>query len=163
MALRKILFLDGGEARLRRVSKPVTEYNIRLSELLDDLYETLKKADGLGLAAPQVGILKRAAVVIDAETGKRYELINPVVVAADGEVAADEGCLSIPGLYEKTKRPERVKVRTNLRDGGVAEYEGAGMLARAFCHEIDHLDGVLFIDRVKEQKMSETAKNNARK
>ncbi|MDR2091338.1 MAG: peptide deformylase [Clostridiales bacterium] len=151
MAIRKILIIDENEASLRRVSKPVKEYNVKLSDLLDDLHETLKKADGLGLAAAQVGILRRVAVVVDAETEKLYELINPVVISAEGEAIVDEGCLSIPKNYQKTKRPNKVTVRTNTRDGGVAEYTGEGMLARAFCHEIDHMDGILFIDRVKEQ------------
>jgi peptide deformylase len=151
MAIRKILLINENEALLRRVGKPVKEYNVKLNDLLDDLRETLKKADGLGLAATQVGILKRVAVVLDAETEKIYELINPVIIESEGEETADEGCLSIPQNYQKTKRPSKVKVRSNLRDGSVAEYVGEGMVARAFCHEIDHMDGILFIDRVKEQ------------
>jgi peptide deformylase len=147
MALRKILVISKNETELRRVSKSVTEFNDRLSALIDDLHDTLKKADGLGLAAPQVGILKRVAVVIDAETEDKYELINPVILSEEGEAFADEGCLSIPKHYERTKRPQKVTVRSNRRDGSTVEYTGTGMLARAFCHEIDHLDGKLFIDR----------------
>jgi peptide deformylase len=163
MALRNILLLSNDEKALRRLSKPVGEFNERLSELLDDLRETLKKADGLGLAAPQVGILKRVAVVVDAETGKVYELINPVITKAEGEAYVDEGCLSIPGRYLRTKRPDKVAVRTYLRDGSITEYEGEGMLARAFCHEIDHLDGVLFIDLFNKDASDKTDNNTKSK
>ncbi|MDR1940130.1 MAG: peptide deformylase [Clostridiales bacterium] len=155
MALRNILTVEQNEADLRRVSKPVGKFDDRLARLLDDLRDTLNKANGLGLAAPQVGILKRVAVVIDAETETLYELINPVIISEEGEAYCDEGCLSIPKLYERTKRPQRVTVGTYLRDGSAAEYEGTGMLARAFCHEIDHMDGILFVDRNKEEKNPE--------
>ncbi|MDR3263990.1 MAG: peptide deformylase [Clostridiales bacterium] len=146
MALRKILTVSADEKRLRCVSKPVAEFNSKLFDLIDDLHDTLKKADGLGLAAPQVGILKRVAIVIDADSGKSYELINPVIIGQEGEAYADEGCLSIPKYFVKTKRPAKVTVRTHLRNGTVTEYTGEGMLARAFCHELDHLDGKLFTD-----------------
>ena len=117
MAIRRILTVDKDEASLRKMSRPVLEFNERLFLLLDDLHDTLKKADGLGLAAPQVGILKRVAIVVDADAGQTFELINPEIIAAEGEIISDEGCLSIPKRYEKIKRPAKVTVKTRILEG----------------------------------------------
>ena len=142
MAIRNIIRV--GDETLRKHSREVTEFDRRLHALLDDMGQTLREADGVGLAAPQVGVLKRAVVVID--DGKIIEMVNPRIIAASGEQQDVEGCLSIPGKYGITRRPEKVTVRAQDRDGNFFERTGTGLTARAFCHEIDHLDGVLFID-----------------
>ncbi len=147
MALREIVKF--GEDILRKKCRTVTAFDDRLGVLLDDLTETLQNADGVGLAAPQVGMLRRA-VVIDIRDGKgALELVNPEVVSADGSQLGDEGCLSAPGEWAKVERPMRVVVKAFDRHGNEFTVKGEGLLARALCHEIDHLDGVLFIDRVK--------------
>jgi peptide deformylase len=121
---------------------------------MDDMIETMRAAGGCGLAAPQVGVLRRIAV-IEVEDGKVYELINPKIIAYAGEQHESEGCLSNPGEYGITKRPMRVKVEAFDRFGNEVSYEGEGLLARAFCHEIDHLDGVLFKDNVVRMLLPE--------
>lgn len=136
-----------GDETLRRVSRPVTEITPRILTLLDDMTETMRHADGCGLAAVQVGVLRRI-VVIEVEEGNVLELINPRIVAFAGEQQEDEGCLSIPGKQGKTKRPLAVTVRALNRHGEEIEIRGKDLLARALCHEIDHLDGKLFIDRL---------------
>ena len=138
-----------GDPVLRKVSRPVTEINPRVIRLLDDMVETMRKADGVGLAAPQVGILRRSAVV-ECEEGKVYELINPKIIARSGEQSGNEGCLSVPGTWGKVTRPMHVTVQCLNRKGETVEYHGSELLARAFCHEIDHLDGKLFVDFVTE-------------
>lgn len=143
MALRKIITKEN--SMLRKTSRPVTKFDDRLAMLLDDMAETMYAADGVGLAAVQVATLRRA-IVIDVGTGL-MELVNPEIVETEGEQCAEEGCLSIPNEYYETIRPEKVKVKAQDRHGEWHEYEGEGLLARCFCHEIDHLDGVLFIDR----------------
>jgi peptide deformylase len=157
VALRNILTEE--EELLRKKSREVTSFDDRLAELLDDMWETMADASGIGLAAPQVGILRRA-VVIDVtphepEKGKetapdsdvfRVELINPVITESEGEVADSEGCLSVPGVSGVVKRPTRVKVAALDRNGKEFTLEGTGMLAKAVCHEVDHLNGILFID-----------------
>ncbi len=143
MALRKIITKEN--SMLRKTSRPVTKFDDRLAMLLDDMAETMYAADGVGLAAVQVATLRRA-IVIDVGTGL-MELVNPEIVEKEGEQCAEEGCLSIPNEYYETIRPEKVKVKAQDRHGEWHEYEGEGLLARCFCHEIDHLDGVLFIDR----------------
>lgn len=147
MAIRNIL-LDG-ESALLKVSRPVTEFNDRLHNLLDDLKDTLKKAGGVGLAAPQVGVLRRVAIVLETnvEEGQEeypIELVNPVIIQREGEQDGAEGCLSIPGKYGYVTRPERVVVRAQDRNGNTFEVEGHGITARCFCHELEHLDGILF-------------------
>jgi peptide deformylase len=143
MALRKIITKEN--SMLRKNSRPVTKFDDRLAMLLDDMAETMYAADGVGLAAVQVATLRRA-IVIDVGTGL-MELVNPEIIETEGEQCAEEGCLSIPNEYYETIRPEKVKVKAQDRHGEWHEYEGQGLLARCFCHEIDHLDGVLFIDR----------------
>lgn len=146
MALRRI-YMEKEEI-LHKVCRPVTDFNERLWQLLDDMAETMYHADGVGLAAPQVGILRRA-VVIDTGEGL-IELVNPKIVMSKGSQLEVEGCLSCPGEYGKVKRPARVKVEAQNRYGDPVEYVGTELLARAFCHEIDHLDGIVFKDKVVE-------------
>ena len=145
MALRNIV--KQGDEVLQKVCRPVTEFNSRLHTLLDDMTETLLDSGGVGLAAPQVGILRRIAVV-EVEPGEVIELINPKIIAFAGEQEEQEGCLSIPGRWGITRRPKHVTVRATNRNGEVFEVSGSDLLARALCHEIDHLDGKLFIDHV---------------
>jgi len=133
---------------LRKKARPVVKIDKRLLTLLDDMAETMIEADGVGLAAPQVGILKRVVVINDIENEKIIELINPEVIAQSGEQIGLEGCLSFPGMSGTVKRPAEVTVRAMDRNGNNVEITGTGILARAFCHEIDHLDGVVFLDKV---------------
>ena len=148
MAKRKILKVFDDEETLRKPSREVTEITPRILTLIDDLADTLYEANGVGLAAPQVGVLRRV-VVVDIGEGL-YELINPKIVYAKGEITTNEACLSVPGKCGTVTRPEKVIVRAQNRKGKVIEVEGEGLLARAFCHEIDHLDGGLFTDKVIE-------------
>ena len=137
--------LEESDETLRKTSREVTEITPRILTLLDDMAETLHKAEGVGLAAPQVGVLRRI-VLVETEPGQLYELINPKIVAKEGEQREIEGCLSLPGQWGYTVRPERVTVEAMDRHGEIKRYTGDGLLARAFCHELDHLDGVLFKD-----------------
>lgn len=137
------------EASLRKKSRPVTEINARITTLLSDMLETMRNADGVGLAAPQVGVLRRV-VVIEAEEGNVLELINPEIIASSGSQTGYEGCLSFPGRHGIVERPSYVKLRAQNRKGEICEYEGTGLLARAMCHEVEHLDGILYIDRATE-------------
>lgn len=137
---------------LRKVARPVTEITPRITTLLDDMIETMRDAQGCGLAAPQVGVLRRIAV-IEVEDGKVIELINPKIIAYAGEQRELEGCLSNPGAYGITKRPAAVTVRAMNRHGEEFEVRGTELLARALCHELDHLDGKLYIDvQIEELK-----------
>ena len=145
MALRNIMHYPNDDV-LKKKSRKVEKINDRTLTLLEDMAETMYAAKGAGLAAVQVGVLRRV-VVIDDGTGL-LKLINPVIVEACGEQQELEGCLSIPGIYGRVKRPERVVVRALNELGEPVELEGQGLLARAFCHEIDHLDGILFVDKV---------------
>ena len=147
MALRGILQI--GEPVLRKKSKKVEQIDDKLIQLLDDMADTMYDADGVGLAAPQIGVLKRV-VVIDVGDGI-IELINPEIIEVSGEQVGDEGCLSVIGECGVVKRPYVVKVRAFNRKGQLFEIEGEELLARAFCHEIDHLDGILFVDKVEKQ------------
>lgn len=144
MALRNIIAI--GDDILRKKSKPVTEFDEKLFTLLDDMKETLEKENGVGLAAPQVGVLKRAIVVFDGEN--YIELVNPTVYKAAGVQENVEGCLSIPGKYGITSRPRKVTVKAMDRHGVEIKVTGVDLLARGLCHEIDHLNGILFIDNV---------------
>ena len=148
MALRNIV--EQGDSCLNKVCRPVTEFNRRLHILLDDMHDTLEAANGAGLAAPQVGVLRRVCLVLDEENEEFLELINPEIIATEGENNTPEGCLSIPGKAGYVKRPDKVTVRAMDRDGNVYEKTGTGLLAKAFCHEIDHLSGVLYIDKVNQ-------------
>ena len=142
MAIRKIVTV--GDEKLRKHCKPVDKFNLRLRILLKDMAETMYQNDGAGLAAPQVGILKRAVVV---DVGDHlYELVNPEIISREGEQTGPEGCLSVPGRAGVVKRPMKVVVRAQNGKGEPYEVEAEGFLARAMCHEIDHLDGVLYLD-----------------
>ena len=140
--VRKILEL--GDETLRKTCKPMKTYDLRLWLLLRDMAETMYKADGVGLAAPQVGILRRVVVIDVGDENGLIELINPVIIAQEGEQEGSEGCLSAPGRRGYVKRPNKVTVRAQDRKGKFFEITGEGLLARAFCHELDHLDGILF-------------------
>ena len=148
MAIRNIL--NGKDPALKKNSRVVTDFNKRLHVLLDDMRETLLEANGLGLAAPQVGVLRRAVLIVDTgiETEdpaeQIIELINPQIIARSGEQSGSEGCLSLPGLYGIVKRPELVKVRAQDRHGKSIELLVKDLTARAVCHEIDHLNGIIF-------------------
>ena len=144
--MAKLQIRKVGDEVLRKVCRPVEEITPRVLTLLDDMTETMRAADGCGLAAPQVGILRRI-VVIEVEQGKVIELINPKIIATAGEQEGPEGCLSVPGRQGIVKRPKHVTVRATNRHGEVFEMSGSDLLARAFCHELDHLDGKLYIDR----------------
>lgn len=150
MALRNIMNYKTDEI-LRKKSRNVNLIDNKILTLFEDMAETMYHANGAGLAAPQVGILKRL-VVIDVGTGL-IKLINPVIIKSFGEQIESEGCLSIPGTFGTVKRPEKVIVRALNENGQGIELEGTGLLARAFCHEIDHLDGVLFIDKVIKESI----------
>lgn len=147
MAKRKIAILGEDEV-LRKHSRRVDKFDRRLRTLLDDMAETMYAADGVGLAAPQVGVLKRC-VVIDVGDGI-IELVNPEITATEGSVIGTEGCLSIPGRRCTVERPEKLTVEAQNRDGKSIRLEAEGLLAVAVCHEIDHLDGVLYVDKMIE-------------
>ena len=153
MAKRKIV--QYGDDTLRRVCRPVEAITPSVLTLLDDMAETMRAADGVGLAAPQVGILRRIAV-IEVDPGELIELINPKIIATAGEQEGSEGCLSLPGQYGIVRRPRHVTVRATDRHGKTFEMSGSDLLARAFCHEIEHLDGKLFIDSADEMLEADT-------
>ena len=142
MGLRKIL--TDADPALHKVCKPVEKFDWRLHMLLNDMKETLIDSGGVGLAAPQVGILRRVVLV---DTGdEMLELVNPTLVATDAEQEGPEGCLSVPGKYGLVKRPYWAKVRAQDRDGNWFEAEGEELIARCFCHELDHLDGIIYTE-----------------
>ncbi len=150
MGLRKIL--TDKDPALHKVCRPVEKFDGRLHKLLDDMKETLAEANGVGLAAPQVGILRRVVLV---DTGDEVlELINPSLLETSGEQVGAEGCLSVPGKYGLVKRPNYAKVRAQDRDGNWFEAEGEELIARCFCHELDHLDGILYTE-VMERFLTE--------
>jgi len=143
--MAKLNIRKNNDPILRKVCRPVDAITPRVLTLLDDMTETMRHADGVGLAAPQVGVLRRI-VVIETEPGNVIELINPKIIAYAGEQEDQEGCLSNPGKYGITKRPKAVTVRATDRNGNEYELSGTDLLARAICHECDHLDGKLFTD-----------------
>jgi len=150
MGLRKILTTK--EPALHKVCKPVVNFDAKLHKLLDDMAETLAEANGVGLAAPQVGILRRVVIV---DLGDEVvELINPTLVETDGEQIGAEGCLSVPGKYGLVKRPYYAKVRAQDRYGEWFEVEGEEIIGRCFCHELDHLDGIVYTE-VMERFLTE--------
>lgn len=149
MATRQIRFKD--DEILRKKSRKVEKITPMIKILLDDMAETMYEADGCGLAAPQVGILRRVITIDVGDDNGLIELINPVIVEQEGEQTKAEACLSLPGESGVVKRPERVKVKATNRDGEEFEIEGEGLLAIALCHEIDHLDGILYTDKVIEE------------
>jgi len=145
MAIRKIV--RGGDLILRQKSRSVEKFDQRLAQLLDDLAQTMRVADGCGLAAVQVGVLRRVAVI---DTGDGLiELVNPEIIAQGGRQRQEEGCLSFPGEKRMTLRPGIVKIKAQNRHGKWCFYKADGLKARAFCHEIDHMDGIVFKDRVR--------------
>ena len=125
----------------------MTDFNKRLHTLLDDMKDTLAEANGVGLAAPQVGVLRRAVVVVNDE-GEMMELVNPELILQEGEQTGPEGCLSVPGKYGMVTRPDHVKVRAQDRYGSWFEAEGRELTARCFCHELEHLDGHLYVEHI---------------
>ncbi len=143
--MAKLKIVKFGDPMLRKVSRPVDQITPRIQTLIDDMIETMRDAGGCGLAAVQVGVLRRI-VVIEVEEGKVYVMINPKIVAFAGEQQEQEGCLSFPGNYGITKRPKAVTVRATDRHGKEYEITGNDLLARAICHECDHLDGKLYTD-----------------
>ena len=143
MALREIL--TQGDPVLTKTCRPVEKFDRKLHDLLDDLKETLSDSGGVGLAAPQIGILRRVVVVEDRDD-HMLELVNPVIVSQEGEQNGWEGCLSVPGKYGMVQRPSLVTVRAQDRDGNFFEASGEDLVARCFCHELEHLDGHLFVE-----------------
>ena len=146
MGVIQIVKEADNEEFLRKKSREVTEITPRIITLLDDMIDTMRNANGCGLAAVQVGVLRRI-VVIETEEGL-FELINPVIIKKSGSQEGAEGCLSLPGKWGLTKRPNRVTVRAMDRNGELFELTGEGLLAKAICHEVDHLDGILYTDKV---------------
>ncbi len=150
MGLRKIL--TDKDPALHKVCKPVTSFDKKLHKLLDDMAETMQEANGVGLAAPQVGILRR---VVTVDLGEEIlELVNPTLVETDGEQTGAEGCLSVPGKYGLVKRPYYAKVKAQDRYGNWFEVEGEDLIGRCFCHELDHLDGIVYTE-VMERFLTE--------
>ena len=152
MAIRNIIQI--GDPTLRKKSFEVTDFGAKTAELLDDMKETLAKAEGVGLAAPQVGVLRRIFIV--SLDDKYYECINPVMIAKSGKQIGDEGCLSVRGKFGTVERPMKVVVEAFDRHGKKFKVKAEGFLARAFCHEYDHLDGILYVD--KAQSIGEDGK-----
>ena len=149
MALRTILKKDTDEESLRKKSRPVTVFDQRLHNMIDDMVDTLKDSGGVGLAAPQVGILRRI-VVIEKEDGTILELVNPEIIDTQGEQEGLEGCLSLPGIWGVVKRPMTVTVKAMDRIGNVFTDTDSGLIGRCFVHECEHLDGILFVDRASK-------------
>ena len=167
MALRNIVTKE--DKILYKVCRPVVKFNDRLHQLLDDMADTLAKANGVGLAAPQVGVLRRAVLVLETNVGEDeeefvIELINPEILDTSGEQIGGEGCLSVPGEYGVVRRPSYVKVKAQDRFGEWFEYEGEGLTARCICHELEHLDGHLFLEKCErmltEEEISGPAEEN---
>ena len=147
MAIRNIV--TKGDDVLRKICRTQLTFDNKLAMILDDMKDTMYKAEGVGLAAPQVGLLRRFCIVDIGDEDGLIELINPVIIETSGSQIGQEGCLSIPGESAEVERPMYVKVRAQDRFGNNIVVEGEGLKARAFCHEIDHLDGILYIDKVK--------------
>ncbi len=152
MAILKIVTEE--DPVLRKVSRPVETITPRISQLIEDMIETLHDSGGVGLAAPQVGVLRRI-VIIEVEEGETLVLINPKITKTSGEQNELEGCLSIPGRWGYTVRPNHVTVEAMDEKGKIRTYTGSELLAKAFCHELDHLDGVLYIDRPDTKMLTE--------
>ncbi len=153
MATRKIVKI--GSEKLRKISKPVVEFDEELGLLLDDMKTTMVERRGVGIAGVQVGVLRRV-IVIELEEGKYLEVINPEILKTKGKVKRNEGCLSVPGFYTDVERPKYVKIKAYDRHGKEFEFEAEDFIARCVCHEIDHLNGVLFVDYTDEGKNYKT-------
>jgi len=161
MALRDIVTLQDDTPVLRQIARPVTAFDAKLGTLLDDMAETMYAAGGVGLAAPQIGIRRRVVVIdVSEERDSILELVNPVMMATDGEQVCYEGCLSIPGKRGKTHRPNRVIVQAMDRHGDMFELTAEGFLALALCHELDHLDGKLYIDIMEGELIDDEAEDD---
>ncbi len=154
MALRNIVF--EGEEILRKVCRPVDEVTPRIQQALDDMVDTMRDASGVGLAAPQVGLMRRMFVA-EPEPGDVYYFVNPEIISLEGEQEGIEGCLSVPDMIGNVKRPERIKIRGLDRDGNMQEYDFEGFKAVVMCHEFDHLEGVLYIDKATDIRPVEEA------
>jgi peptide deformylase len=159
MAIRTVIKLGNEDAALHKHCRAVTAFDSRLHQLLDDLAETMTASNGMGLAAPQVGVLKRCCV-IDTEEGV-LELVNPEIIAAQGEITAIEGCLSVPGRAGRVVRPQQVTVRAQNRNGDTIEVTGEDMRAVCMCHEIDHLNGIVYVDKMIEDCTEEMRQKGA--
>ena len=164
MATRHILTKE--DPALYKKCRPVTSFDARLHQLLDDMAETLAQSNGVGLAAPQVGVLRRAVLVLETNVAEDedeilLELINPMILESSGEQKGAEGCLSVPWEYGIVCRPETVKVRAQDRNGQWFEYEGTGLTARCFCHELDHLEGRVFTELCERMLTEEELANGA--
>ena len=146
--MAKLKIVKFGDETLRKVCRPVDEITPRIKQLLDDMIDTMRAAEGCGLAAPQVGVLRRLCLVLDEGSGEYLELINPEIIATSGEQTGLEGCLSVPGKWGIVTRPNVVRVRAQDRYGDWFEAEAEGLGARAFCHEIEHLDGHLYVEHI---------------
>ena len=146
MALRNIR--TEGDPCLGKICRPIERFDAKLAALIDDLFDTMYDADGVGLAASQVGVLRRLCIVMDESSGEYLELINPEIIAQSGEQTGLEGCLSVPGKWGIVTRPEKVRVRAQDRYGDWFEAEGEGLNARCFCHELEHLDGHLYTEHI---------------
>ncbi len=140
--------LQKDDPALHKVCHPITKFDAKLAGLLGDMTDTLKQSGGLGLAAPQIGILRRVCVILDEDETTYLELINPEILSQEGEQEGFEGCLSLAGMYGIVKRPMKVKIKAQDRTGAVVEYEREGITARCFCHEIEHLDGHMYYEHV---------------
>ena len=138
--------LQKDDPALHKVCHPITKFDAKLAGLLGDMTDTLKQSGGLGLAAPQIGILRRVCVILDEDETTYLELINPEILSQEGEQEGFEGCLSLAGMYGIVKRPMKVKIKAQDRTGAVVEYEREGITARCFCHEIEHLDGHMYYE-----------------
>lgn len=148
-----------GDPLLRKVSRPVTKIDDRVLQLLDDMVDTMNAANGIGIAAPQVGVLRRL-IIVDIGNGKTYRMINPEILEADGSQIAVEGCLSIPNFNGTVERPEKIKVRYMDPEGKDNVIEADGLFARCICHEVDHLNGILFNDIYIDEITYEQEENN---
>ena len=149
MGTRKIITL--GDDTLRKTCKKQEKFDLRLALLLKDMADTMYKAEGVGLAAPQVGILRRVVVIDVGDERGLIELVNPEIIASEGEQGDSEGCLSVPGRRGYVVRPSKVTVRAQDRKGKPFEITGEGLLARALCHELDHLDGIMYVDKMDHE------------
>lgn len=150
MALREIVTV--GDDVLRMRAKEVTDFNANLGVLIDDMFDTMFHAEGVGLAAPQIGIVRRICVVSVDDGVTKYELVNPVILKQSGTQKGAEGCLSCPGSRGVVTRPKKLTVQAQDRTGATKIYKVSGFTAVAFCHEMDHLDGILFIDKVEDEE-----------